>query len=142
MKPSHAGKQIYKSHLTNSTGTPRGQLGGKSACKLSPSPRAPSFVGYSSSSKSASTAKRSIKKANTTVEILLRRALWSMGARYRLHVVDLPGKPDIVFPIRRIAIFCDGDFWHDRAWAGQRQKIALGSNSAYWISKIEYNIVR
>ena len=76
------------------------------------------------------------------MEILLRRALWSMGARYRLHVVDLPGKPDIVFPIRRIAIFCDGDFWHDRAWAGQRQKIALGSNSAYWISKIEYNIVR
>lgn len=53
-----------------------------------------------------------IRGKDTRPEILLRKALFARGVRYRLHKRDLPGKPDIVFPSRRLAIFVNGCFWH------------------------------
>jgi DNA mismatch endonuclease (patch repair protein) len=53
-----------------------------------------------------------IRGKDTKPEIQVRRFLHAAGLRYRLHVVDLPGKPDLVFPSRRIALFVHGCFWH------------------------------
>ncbi len=57
-------------------------------------------------------------------------------------MASLPGKPDIVFPRRRLAVFCDGDFWHGKDWESRRKKLARGTNSSYWIAKIERNRAR
>ena len=54
----------------------------------------------------------SIKSKNTRPELLLRKALWRKNMRYRVNYKKLPGKPDIVFTKPKVAIFCDGDFWH------------------------------
>jgi DNA mismatch endonuclease (patch repair protein) len=48
----------------------------------------------------------------------------------------------LVFSDKRVAVFCDGDFWHGRGWSKRRAKLLRGSNSSYWISKIEGNIAR
>ena len=53
-----------------------------------------------------------IKGKNTRPELAIRRALHKRGFRYRLHVADLPGKPDMVFPSRKAVIFVHGCFWH------------------------------
>ena len=65
-----------------------------------------------------------------------------MGLRFRKNVRDLPGKPDIVFPTRKVAVFCDGDFWHGRKWRSRRRKLQRGPNSQYWVKKISTNIAR
>lgn len=65
-----------------------------------------------------------------------------MGLRYRKNVETLPGKPDIVFVRAKVAVFCDGDFWHGRDWQKQRAKLAKGSNATYWLAKIASNIER
>ncbi|MEW6219952.1 MAG: very short patch repair endonuclease [Thermodesulfobacteriota bacterium] len=90
----------------------------------------------------ASRVKRRNRARDTSPELRLRRLLWADGMRYRLHASDLPGKPDIVFPRQRLAIFVDGDFWHGREWTTRRQRLAQGVNGAYWIAKIEYNMRR
>jgi DNA mismatch endonuclease (patch repair protein) len=54
----------------------------------------------------------------------------------------LPGKPDIIFSATRVAVFCDGDFWHGRDWCKRRGRIAKGANPDYWIAKIESNMKR
>lgn len=81
-----------------------------------------------------------VRSRNTRPEMLLRRALWKVGVRYRLQSNHLPGRPDIVLPGRRIAIFVHGCFWH-------RHDCALGnrepkSNVAFWRAKFEQNVVR
>jgi len=65
-----------------------------------------------------------------------------MGLRYRKNVKTMPGKPDIVFPGARLAIFCDGDFWHGRDWQILQVKLGRGANADYWIAKIGSNIER
>jgi DNA mismatch endonuclease (patch repair protein) len=57
-------------------------------------------------------------------------------------VKHLPGRPDIVFRRERVAIFCDGDFWHGRNWRRIKSKLAKGSNSGYWVNKIRNNMTR
>ena len=102
-----------------------------------------SYKSYKSSSVQASSAARGAShKYDTKPELYLRRSLWQSGFRYRINVRDLPGKPDIVFRKKRIVIFCDGDFWHGKNWKTSRKKILRGSNSEYWINKIERNILR
>lgn len=54
----------------------------------------------------------------------------------------MPGRPDIVFPSRRLAVFCDGDFWHGKDWPRRRQKLEGGANGSYWVAKIEANRAR
>lgn len=84
-------------------------------------------------------ARASSRKSDTRPERLLRKVLWSRGLRYRKSCNDLPGKPDLVFRSARVAVFCDGDFWHGRDWAGRKVKLAKGSNPDYWVAKIERN---
>lgn len=103
----------------------------------------PSYKGLVPSSEAASAAARaSSRKADTRCEVKIRSLLWRAGARFRKNVKTLPGKPDIVFPAARLAIFCDGDFWHGKEWGRRRQKLAQGSNPQYWTAKIEGNMER
>jgi DNA mismatch endonuclease (patch repair protein) len=81
-----------------------------------------------------------IKSKNTSIEVLLRKALWCKGIRYRKGYDKLPGKPDIAITKYKIAIFCDGELWHGKDWENKKNKIKTNSN--YWISKIERNIAR
>lgn len=69
----------------------------------------------------------------------MRKALWAAGLRYRLHPTALPGRPDIVISRYRLAIFCDGDFWHGRDWRKRKKKLAQGWNAGYWVAKIARN---
>jgi DNA mismatch endonuclease, patch repair protein len=55
---------------------------------------------------------RRVAGRDTRPELIVRRLLWSMGYRYRLQARDLPGRPDIVFRSRKLAIFVHGCFWH------------------------------
>jgi DNA mismatch endonuclease Vsr len=66
----------------------------------------------------------SIRAKDTEPELTVRRMLHSAGYRYRKHVSSLPGRPDLVFPRLRIAIFVDGDFWH--GWHGRAELCVSG----------------
>ncbi len=101
--------------------------------------QAPSFKGYTPASAASSYAKRMNRSSGTEHECLLRSLLWKRGLRYRKNVRTLPGKPDIVFSAARVAIFCDGDFWHGRDWSRLSRKLRAGANASYWIPKIEAN---
>ncbi|HEU4635184.1 MAG TPA: very short patch repair endonuclease [Edaphobacter sp.] len=80
---------------------------------------------------------RAVKSQNTAPELAVRRWLHSNGYRYRLHSRDLPGKPDIVFPRLRKAIFVHGCFWHGHDCPrGSRLPQA---NRKYWKGKIARN---
>jgi len=71
---------------------------------------------------------------------MLGRSLWRAGIRYRKQYRIL-GKPDFVIVNRRIAIFCDSEFWHGYRW-GARRRLEHKSNQPYWFSKIERNRAR
>jgi DNA mismatch endonuclease (patch repair protein) len=99
----------------------------------------PSFKGLSAASPASSRAKKMNRSADTAHERVLRALLWRRGLRYRKNVRALPGKPDIVFSRARVAVFCDGDFWHGRNWQGLSRKLRAGANASYWIPKIKAN---
>jgi DNA mismatch endonuclease (patch repair protein) len=99
----------------------------------------PSFKGLSAASPASSRSKKMNRSADTEHECLLRSALWRQGLRYRKNVRALPGKPDIVFSAARVAVFCDGDFWHGRDWQRLSRKLRTGANASYWIPKIKTN---
>lgn len=80
-----------------------------------------------------------IKAKDTQIEILLRKALWAKGIRYRKNNTNLPGKPDIVLTKYKIAIFCDGEFFHGKDWEVLKPRLEKSNNSDYWISKISRN---
>lgn len=103
----------------------------------------PSFAGLSPASNSARRAAQGAsKKASTRCERVLSRCLWSRGLRYRLNVSNLPGNPDIVFAAARVAVFCDGDFWHGRNLLSRLNRLASGNNAQYWTAKVRYNVER
>lgn len=83
---------------------------------------------------------RHIRSKNTEPEIILRRALWNGGIRYRKNYKQLPGKPDIAITKYKIAIFCDGEFWHGKDWPSIKAR--LRGNREYWLAKIERNMAR
>ena len=90
---------------------------------------------------------RAVKGAHTSPELALRRALWERGYRYRLHYKKLPGKPDLVFVSRRVAVFIDGDYWHGRQWkkrgfASLEAQMSRVNNPEYWVKKIRGNMER
>jgi DNA mismatch endonuclease, patch repair protein len=80
-----------------------------------------------------------IKGKNTKPEILVRKALHAEGFRFRLHVKDLPGKPDIVLPKYRAVIFVHGCFWHGHECKYFRWPT---SRKNFWQSKIMGNRAR
>ncbi|MGK7345039.1 MAG: very short patch repair endonuclease [Candidatus Nitrospinota bacterium M3_3B_026] len=75
-----------------------------------------------------------IKGKDTGLEVRVRSALHRRGLRFRKHVKELPGKPDIVFSKARVAVFVDGDFWH-----GYRFPMWKNSLSHFWRKKIQTN---
>ena len=78
-----------------------------------------------------------IRSEDTKPEMIVRRALWHAGFRYRLHRKDLPGHPDIVMAGRRIVIFVQGCFWH--AHEGCKKATVPSSRREYWLPKLERN---
>jgi DNA mismatch endonuclease (patch repair protein) len=80
-----------------------------------------------------------IKGKNTTPELFLRRALHAQGFRYRLGGYGLPGKPDLVFPGRRVVIFVHGCFWHRHECKYFKWP---GTNTQFWREKLEGNVER
>lgn len=82
---------------------------------------------------------RYIKGKDTKIEVILRKALWNKGYRYRKNFAKLPGKPDIVLTKYKIAIFCDGEFFHGKDWEVLKPKLKSGNNGDFWISKITRN---
>jgi len=80
-----------------------------------------------------------IKSHDTKIEILLRRALWKKGIRYRKNLRSLPGKPDIAITRYKIAIFCDGEFFHGKDWVVLKPRLEKGANGEFWINKISRN---
>ena len=105
-------------------------------------PPVPSFKGLLPSSEAASRVKRANCKNDTKPELVLRKALFAAGMRYRKYVRRLPGNPDIVFSKARVALFCDGDFWHGRNWPTLRSKLKRRHNADYWVAKIARNRAR
>ena len=73
-------------------------------------------------------------------EMMLAKALWHRGYRYRKNFKKLPGSPDIAIMKYNIAVFVDGEFWHGKDW--EQRKMRLKSNRDYWIEKIEENMAR
>ncbi len=84
----------------------------------------------------------SIRSKDTQIEILLRKALWKKGYRYRKNVNTIIGKPDIVLTKYKIAIFCDSEFFHGKDWEQLSLRILKGDNSSYWYQKIQRNMKR
>lgn len=92
-----------------------------------------------------SPAKRSqmmsgIKGKNSLPEMLVRKALFAMGHRFRLHRRDLPGTPDIAMPGRKIAIFVHGCFWH--AHQGCKFAKTPSTRTDFWTVKLQGNVDR
>ncbi len=83
---------------------------------------------------------RRVKSRDTTPERLVRKLLTELGVRYRLQRTDLPGKPDIVMPGRRLAILIHGCFWHGHDCA--RGARIPKQNTDYWLAKIGRNRAR
>lgn len=81
-----------------------------------------------------------VRGENTTPELTVRKYLHAHGFRYRLHVKELPGKPDIVLSKYRVAIFVHGCFWHRHR--GCRYASMPKSNVKFWIGKFELNVAR
>lgn len=80
-----------------------------------------------------------IRATDTKPEIMLRKALWHHGIRYRKNYSKLPGTPDIVITKFKIAVFVDGDFWHAR---GHREHPGeqVKSNENYWRNRLSRNV--
>ena len=76
-----------------------------------------------------------MKRRDTAAEMIVRRLLHKMGYRYRLHVRDLPGTPDIVLPRLRAIVLVNGCFWHGHE-ACKRAKLPE-SNQKVWTEKIQ-----
>ena len=81
-----------------------------------------------------------IRGRDTRPELAVRRYLHSQGLRYRLHVRDLPGRPDIVLPRHRTVVFVHGCFWHRHN--GCRFAYTPKSRADFWLPKLEGNVVR
>lgn len=80
------------------------------------------------------------KASGTSIEIKLGKLMWAAGLRYRKNCKTIAGKPDFVFKSKKIAVFCDGEFWHGRDWDVRKNNHK--SNREFWIDKIERNIER
>lgn len=81
-----------------------------------------------------------IRGKNTKPEILVRKFLHARGLRFRLHVKDLPGKPDLVFPKHRTVVFVHGCFWHHHA--GCKYATTPSNRADFWKNKLSENVVR
>lgn len=81
-----------------------------------------------------------VKNKDSEIEVLLRQELWRRGIRYRKNVRKIEGKPDLAFIGKKVAVFCDSEFWHGYNWEIKRNEIK--SNKEFWYKKIERNMER
>ena len=81
-----------------------------------------------------------VKSKDTKIEVMLRKELWSRGLRYQKNSKKVFGKPDIVFIGKKVAVFCDSEFFHGYDWENKNKEIK--SNRDFWIPKIEKNMQR
>jgi DNA mismatch endonuclease (patch repair protein) len=84
----------------------------------------------------------SIKSRNTRAELILRRALFLRGIRYRIHASGVHGTPDVSIKKYKVAVFVDGDFWHGNAWRLRGLSSLEGlfpSRTEWWTNKIRRN---
>jgi DNA mismatch endonuclease vsr len=79
-----------------------------------------------------------IRSKDTSIELKVRKYLFSLGYRYRVNYKKLPGKPDIVFTKKKIAIFIHGCYWHGHNCNSRYAHISK-SNTNYWNTKIQRN---
>lgn len=87
-----------------------------------------------------------VRNKNSKAELSLRKALWRLGLRYRLHDSNLPGRPDITFAAAKVAVFVDGDFWHGRMLIEDGVEAFRAtlrtSKRDWWVEKIRRNVQR
>lgn len=83
---------------------------------------------------------KAVKNKDSEIERILRKELWSRGLRYRKNIKTVFGKPDIAFIGKKVAVFCDSEFWHGYAWEIYQEDFQ--SNQSFWIPKIERNMQR
>lgn len=83
---------------------------------------------------------QAVKNKDSKIEIALRKELWSRGLRYQKNVTSIFGKPDLVFKGKKVAVFCDSEFWHGYNW--EERKKDFKSHQEFWIPKIERNMER
>ena len=83
---------------------------------------------------------KQVKNKDSKIEIALRKELWSRGLRYQKNVTSIFGKPDLVFKGKKVAVFCDSEFWHGYDW--EERKKDFKSHQEFWIPKIERNMER
>ena len=83
---------------------------------------------------------QAVKSRDSKIELVLRRALWKRGLRYRKNVKEVFGKPDIAFIGKRVAVFCDSEFWHGYRW--DLKKNEIHTRKDFWFDKIERNMKR
>lgn len=83
---------------------------------------------------------QAVKNKDSEIELLLRKELWSRGLRYQKNSKKVFGKPDIVFIGKKVAVFCDSEFWHGYDWDNKKKEFK--SHQDFWIPKIERNIAR
>ena len=83
---------------------------------------------------------KAVKNSGSKIETMLQKELWHRGLRYRKNVKSIYGKPDIAFIGKKIAVFCDSEFFHGYDWENKQKEIK--SNRDFWIPKIERNIQR
>jgi len=94
--------------------------------------------------KTTSRIMRAVKNRDSTAELAVRRRLWANGIRYRLNA-RLPGKPDLVFPVKRVAVFIDGDLWHGNSWRVRglpSLEAQFPNRTEWWTAKIRRNMER
>lgn len=83
---------------------------------------------------------QSNKSTGTKPELVLAKAMWAVGLRYRKNSGSIFGKPDFSFKKYKVAVFVDGEFWHGKDW--EQRKAEIKGNREFWIAKIERNIRR
>lgn len=82
---------------------------------------------------------QSIRSKDTKIEMILRKALWQRGIRYRKNYSKIPGKPDVAITKYKIAVFCDSEFFHGKDWEQLRPRLLKGDNGEFWVKKISRN---
>lgn len=83
---------------------------------------------------------RAVKSKGSKIETMLQKELWHRGLHYRKNAKNVYGKPDIAFIGKKVAVFCDSEFFHGFDWENKQNEIK--SNRDFWLPKIEKNIER
>lgn len=80
-----------------------------------------------------------VKNKDSAIEVALRKELWSRGIRYRKNVTRVFGKPDIAFIGKKIAVFCDSEFWHGYDWENRKKTSNPIRSFGFPKSNVQFN---